>query len=322
MVTWQHPRSAGPAPRWITTSSVCSGRTQKRPESSGGDNPTFAVSRFPSRTTESLSALVWGSSDPEIVLLHGGAQNAHTWDTVALALDRPLVAIDLPGHGHSDWRADHAYWPAENAADLAVAIRSLAPNAALVVGMSLGGLSALALSRVGPELVRKLLLVDVTPGVNEAKAAPIINFIAGPESFTSFEELLERTIMFNPTRLVSSLRRGVLHNARPMPDGQWTWRYDRFHPLQGDGPPPTEAGEFRAPDFQSLWEDLSGLRVPFMLVRGGESGVVGDDDIAEVRRRVPSARIEVVDGAGHSIQGDRPVALAAILEEFLASDAS
>src|SRR4051794_29425090 len=49
-----------------------------------------------------LSALVWGTADPELVLVHGGAQNAHTWDTVALALDRPLVAVDLPGHGHSD----------------------------------------------------------------------------------------------------------------------------------------------------------------------------------------------------------------------------
>ena len=49
-----------------------------------------------------LSALVWGDGPPELVLLHGGAQNAHTWDTVALALGRPLVAVDLPGHGHSD----------------------------------------------------------------------------------------------------------------------------------------------------------------------------------------------------------------------------
>ena len=49
-----------------------------------------------------VSALVWGSTAPEIVLIHGGAQNAHTWDTVALALGRPLVAVDLPGHGHSD----------------------------------------------------------------------------------------------------------------------------------------------------------------------------------------------------------------------------
>jgi pimeloyl-ACP methyl ester carboxylesterase len=51
-----------------------------------------------------LSALVWGTAEPELVFLHGGAQNAHTWDTVALALGRPMVAIDLPGHGHSDAR--------------------------------------------------------------------------------------------------------------------------------------------------------------------------------------------------------------------------
>ena len=62
-----------------------------------------------------ISALRWGRAAPELVLLHGGAQNAHTWDTVALALDRPLVAIDLPGHGHSSHRDDHVYWPADNA---------------------------------------------------------------------------------------------------------------------------------------------------------------------------------------------------------------
>ena len=53
-----------------------------------------------------LSALVWQDGDPELVLLHGGAQNAHTWDTVAMALDRPLVAIDLPGFGQSHGRQD------------------------------------------------------------------------------------------------------------------------------------------------------------------------------------------------------------------------
>src|SRR5262245_29289030 len=49
-----------------------------------------------------LSALVWGRDWPQLVFCHGGAQNAHTWDTVAMALDLPLVAVDLPGHGHSD----------------------------------------------------------------------------------------------------------------------------------------------------------------------------------------------------------------------------
>ena len=76
-----------------------------------------------------LSALVWQPDKPaELVLLHGGAQNAHTWDTVALALDRPLVAIDLPGHGHSDWRDDGDYQPQNMADDVATAIRAWAPS--------------------------------------------------------------------------------------------------------------------------------------------------------------------------------------------------
>ncbi|MFN8036306.1 MAG: alpha/beta hydrolase [Acidimicrobiia bacterium] len=254
-----------------------------------------------------LSALRWGDGDPEVVLLHGGAQNAHTWDTVALALDRPLLAVDLPGHGHSDWRADRAYWPADNATDLAVAIRDWAPNARAVVGMSLGGVSAIALAASAPELVRRLVVVDVTPGVDEEKASPVIAFVAGPESFAGFDEMLERTIAYNPTRSESSLRRGVLHNAHELPDGTWSWRYDRFHLPEGAA----------APDFRALWDDVSAIGAPVMLVRGGQSGVVSDADVEEFRRRQPSVRVEIVAGAGHSIQGDRPLELAALIRDFL-----
>ena len=100
-----------------------------------------------------LSALVWGDAPPELVLLHGGAQNAHTWDTVALALGRPLVAIDLPGHGHSDGGISGSLNVGANAEDVAVAVRALAPTPIPVVGMSLGGMTALALTDLHPELV-------------------------------------------------------------------------------------------------------------------------------------------------------------------------
>jgi pimeloyl-ACP methyl ester carboxylesterase len=256
-----------------------------------------------------LSALVWGTELPEIVLLHGGAQNAHTWDTVALALGRPLVAIDLPGHGHSDHRADGPFGPVNNAADVAVAIRELAPEARMIVGMSLGGLTAIAMTARQPDLVRKLALVDVTPGVDRQKAAPIAAFIGGPESFESFDEILARTIEFNPTRTESSLRRGVLHNAVERDDGRWVWRYQR--------PRLVETAEM--PDFGVLWDDVSAIAVPLLLARGADSLVVGDEDVAELRRRQPGVRIETVAGAGHSIQGDRPVELAQLLENFLTS---
>ncbi|HEY3095369.1 MAG TPA: alpha/beta hydrolase [Acidimicrobiia bacterium] len=255
-----------------------------------------------------VSALVWGDDDPEIVLVHGGAQNAHTWDTVALALDRPLVAVDLPGHGHSDWRADRQYWPLENAVDVATVMRALAPSPRVVVGMSLGGLTSVALAARDPELVPRLVLVDVTPGVDREKAAPITAFVAGPERFASFDEILERTVAFNPTRTESSLRRGILHNARANDDGSWTWRYDRWRLAEGQD----------VPDFRPLWQDVSRLTMPLMLVRGADSGVVGDEDVAELRRRQPNVRVEVVEGAGHSVQGDRPVELARLIESFLA----
>jgi pimeloyl-ACP methyl ester carboxylesterase len=273
--------------------------------------PTVRRVSVPVDGDRRLSALVWGSTPPEIVLLHGGAQNAHTWDTVALALDRPLVAIDLPGHGHSDHRADGPFSPRENARDVAIAIRELAPDARAVVGMSLGGLTAIALAAAAPELVRKLVLVDVTPGVDRDKAAPIAQFIAGPESFESFDEILARTIEFNPTRSESSLRRGVLHNAVARDDGRWVWRYQR--------PRIVESEEMDVPaDFATLWDDLDGVQVPVMLLRGAATGTVVDDaDEAELRRRQPSARVELVEGAGHSIQGDRPVELAALLADFV-----
>ena len=81
------------------------------------------------------------------------------------------------------------------------------------------GSAAIALAARAPDLVPSLVLVDVTPGVDEVKADAIVQFVNGPESFASFDEILERTIQFNPTRSVSSLRRGVMHNAMPTPDG-------------------------------------------------------------------------------------------------------
>ncbi|MGI9602225.1 MAG: alpha/beta fold hydrolase [Acidimicrobiales bacterium] len=262
----------------------------------------------------SLSLIEWGTSAPELVLLHGGAQNAHTWDTVALALGRPLVAIDLPGHGHSDWRPEQNYDPSSMADDVAVAVSLLAPDAKLVAGMSLGGLTALCLAAQHPELVRRLALIDVTPGVDHAKAEPIVTFVSGPESFASFDEILARTIEHNPTRSESSLRRGVLHNARELPDGTWSWRYDPMRDwksAEGSDSEPT------MPDFGSMWDHVERLDVAVSLYLGGAWSVVDEADVAEFGRRCPEAEIVTVDGAGHSIQGDRPVELAGLLEGLL-----
>ncbi len=253
-----------------------------------------------------LSALRWGHGAPRAVLVHGGAQNAHTWDTVALALRGvPLLAVDLPGHGRSTWRTDGAYHPRSNADDVSTVIAALAPGRPLLVGMSLGGLTSLAVTARRPELVSGLVMVDITPGVTRDKAADVHAFIEGPQRFGSFAEIFDRTVEHNPTRSASSLRRGILHNAHRLADGGWSWNYDRG--LAGGG----DRGV--ADERDQLWQDVSSVEVPITLVRGSLSPVVDDDDVAELRRRRPGAEVLVVDGAGHSVQGDRPLELADII---------
>jgi pimeloyl-ACP methyl ester carboxylesterase len=177
--------------------------------------------------------------------------------------------------------------------------------------MSLGGATAIALATRHPDLVPLLVLVDITPGVTGDKTSDIAAFLSGPETFASFDEILERTVQFNPTRSVSSLRRGVLHNSVQLPDGSWTWRHQLGRPAMEPGLHVERA------DSLMQWDALEAIGVPVLLVRGSRSPVVDDADEAEFRRRRPTDTVIVVDDAGHSIQGDQPLELARIIEEFV-----
>jgi len=289
----------------------------------------------PGRT---LSALVWGEGEPELVFLHGGSQNAHTWDTVAMALrPRPLVAIDMPGHGHSARPSASQIsgaGPSGAAADVAVAIRELAPNADGVVGMSFGGLTTIALSGLVPELLRRIILVDVFPGQKMEHSRHIVEFVNGPATFPTFDDILARTVEFNPTRTESSLRRGILHNAVQLDDGSWVWRHSRW---RVDDPEAAKQFEEQravaeaaradlsdvpndAMMFGDLLEVASRIAVPTMLARGMRpDSVLRDDDETRFLETVRGGVVQRFDEAGHSIQGDMPVELAAAIAEFIPS---
>ena len=261
-----------------------------------------------------LSALVWGDAPAELVLLHGGAQNAHTWDTVAMALGRPLVAIDLPGHGHSDAPAQGSLGVRSNATDVAAAIRDAgAGGAARSWACRSAGSPPSRWPTSIPSSCAASCSSTSRPKVEGPGAAAIVAFVNGPESFADFDELLARTIEFNPTRSVSSLRRGILHNALQRDDGSWVWRYRRFT----DG---ADVGLRRAgdPHRGPVGRASVGSRCPLMLVRGMRVGSVVDDEAeAELLRRLPSARVEHVAEAGHSVQGDDPLTLAGLLADFV-----
>jgi pimeloyl-ACP methyl ester carboxylesterase len=256
-----------------------------------------------------ISALRWGDGPPRVVFLHGGGQNAHTWDTVIVGLGEPALAIDLPGHGRSAWRDDGDYGPRLNSVAVEPVVRELAPDADLVVGMSLGGLTALRLAVAAPELVRRVVLVDVTPSapdrhteMTEAQKGTVA-LVQGERTFPSFAAMLEVTVAAAPHRDRESLRRGVFHNAKRLDDGRWTWRYDSMR--KGEG-------------FEGLWDDVPRLTVPTTLVRGANSAFVNDEDASEFARMAPGFRgVHMVENAGHSVQSDQPRVLVEILRDVL-----
>jgi pimeloyl-ACP methyl ester carboxylesterase len=260
--------------------------------------------------TGDISLLKFGAEPPRVVFLHGGGQNAHTWDTVIVGLGEPALAIDLPGHGRSAWREDGDYGPKLAAQKIIPVLREHAPSPALVVGMSLGGLTALRIAATAPELVPQLLLVDVTPSaperhtqMTEAQKGTVA-LVQGDRTFPSFAAMLEVTVAAAPHRDRNSLRRGVFHNSRRLDDGTWTWRYDSFR--SGEG-------------FEGLWDDVSSITMPTTLVRGANSFFVNDDDAAQFAAEAPGfERTIVVTDSGHSVQSDQPLRLIEILRDVLA----
>lgn len=291
----------------------------------------------------SVSAIVWGTVGsaaipgvdapaPDLVFLHGHGQNAHTWDTVLLGLGRPAVAIDLPGHGHSDWRADKDYSLPRNADAVATVLRAHATTPAFIVGMSMGGLTTMALAARHPDLVRGAVIIDITPGspprLGQLTAAQrgAEALTAGAVTFDSFEAMVDAAAAAAPDRTWDSLARGVAHNAKQADDGTWIWRYDRARrrpPVPesdseatgSDAAGPTNVAP-SAPSAQpmaQLWDDLSASAAPMTLVRGGASMFTHDDDVEEFVRRKPGTPVHVVEGSGHSVQSDRPRELIEII---------
>ncbi|MBW9119358.1 alpha/beta hydrolase [Microbacterium trichothecenolyticum] len=262
-------------------------------------------------------------SEPVVTFLHGAGLNAHTWDTTILALGLPALAIDLPGHGDSSWRDDAAYVARVLAPDVAAGIDAWTNAPQLLVGQSLGGLTAAAVAASRPDLVRELVVIDITPGLDpNAGARQIRDFFAGPVDWASRDQLVDRALAFGlggGTR--RKAERGVFFNSRIRPDGRVEWKHHFARLANAASAVPTAAAPAERQDAvasvlgESGWEDLTAVASPTTLLRG-DRGYVTERDAAEFARRVPSASVSVVP-SGHNVQEEIPLELGARLRAML-----
>ena len=272
-----------------------------------GDRPAIRRAWVNVPTGGHISAVIWGRAQPEIVFLHDARRSARAWDEVALEAGRPVVAVDLPGHGRSNWRRDGRYEPRKLAPAVAEAIRSFAPQPRLVVGDGLGALTALALAQRHPALLPAVALVDTLPGTQSRAKEPSDGRFATPE------EARTALVGSHPGWPDPVLRQEVRTELEAEPDGQWAWRH---HP---GNLPDAASLEFDDP---SLWSELAGLGGAAFLIRGEGDARLADADLDALRARAPRAHVITVPRVTQDPIVEAPAALAARLLDLLATSAS
>ena len=258
-----------------------------------------------------LSALRYGATPPEITLLHGAGLNAHTWDTTALLLNRPTLAIDLAGHGASSWRDDADYSGRTLAEDIITALEGWTTHPQVLVGQSLGGLTATAVAAARPDLVASLVIVDITPGVDPNAGPSVLAEFYAQTDFASLDEAVDRAQAFGFGGSREDTERGTFFNTRVRDDGRIEWRHHFAH-LASKAlttlPDTTDTAMLKA---AHGWEDLSHVSVPTTLVRATK-GFLSDADVDTFADRVPAATIVTVD-ATHNVQETAPAELATLI---------
>jgi pimeloyl-ACP methyl ester carboxylesterase len=248
------------------------------------------------------------------LLLHGGGQTRHSWHGTAARLARlgwTTITTDARGHGDSQWAPDGDYSLDAFINDLYTIVDAL-DEPPVLIGASLGGMTAMVAQGERPGLARGLVLVDIAPRIERVGSERIQAFMASaPNGFASLKDVAEAIHAYNTHRPRPRNLDGVKKNVRQYADGRWYWHWDPRFLRVGDEPT-------RAIDTGRLYNAARKIAVPTLLVRGTRSDIVSPEAAAELLTLIPTANaVEVT--AGHMIAGDDNDTFTTHLLDFLAA---
>ncbi len=250
---------------------------------------------------------------PTILMLHGGGQNRHSWKNTGRILADGgfhVVALDSRGHGDSD-RSPTANYAVETLCSDTLQVLYQIGRPTVLVGASMGGLTGiLAAHEGGPELVTKLVLVDVVPRFEKDGSARIRDFMfRHVDGFDSLEQAADAVAEYLPHRERPRSTDGLTKNLR-LRDGRWYWHWDpAFLTKPGDDP-------FDRVD--KLERAAVNLDIPILLIRGKLSDVVSTEGVQDFLAKVPRAEFVELSGAGHTAAGDDNDAFSDAVTQFVA----
>lgn len=249
---------------------------------------------------------------PTIVMLHGGGQNRFSWKSTGQILaDRGfrVIALDARGHGDSD-RAPNAEYTVDAFARDAAAVLEQIGRPVVLIGASMGGLTGIvAAHRAGPEVVTKLVLVDVVPRFEGVGTHRIRDFMSRHvHGFDNLDQAADAIAEYLPHRRRPRNLDGLTKNLRHR-DGRWHWHWDPAFV--------TSAGDDPFVDVERLEQQAIDLQIPILLIRGKLSDVVSPEGVEDFLAKVPGAEFVELSDAGHTAAGDDNDAFSAAVVAFV-----
>ncbi len=281
---------------------------------------------FKGAAGNTLVADVYGDAGQPVLLLHGGGQTRHAWRRTAEHLGRAgatAYALDLRGHGDSEWVAGGHYAFTDFAADAAAVAATLTKRSGkrpIAIGASLGGIASLLAegeadkAGTGP-VFAAVGMVAPRPRVNREGVAKIEGFMrerAG-EGFATIGDAADAVAAYLPHRPRPRSHEGLKKNLRLHPDGRWRWHWDPAL-LQGER---SFAIDHRILE-NALIEAAKAITIPALLVRGGSSELVHEAHVREFLDLVPHANYIDVAEARHMVAGDSNDSFSDAVLDFVA----
>jgi len=253
--------------------------------------------------------LDWGSAGkPPLILLHGIARTARTFDHVAphFTANYHVLAVDMRGHGDSAWDPQASYVVEDYVKDIAALIAHLKLRNIVLWGNSTGGRVAQMIAGLHPELVTAVIVEDVGPErPREVSNSRADRMAKEAEGWATADDMLVQVKKENPRTPEPVLKELVRYGSKQRADGRIVWKRD---PTILNGFVPTE-----------LWSTVRLIKAPIIYILGGASTIVPLDTQQEIKAALPQAEIVTLPGLGHYPSDEQPAQFLAVADRFLAA---
>jgi pimeloyl-ACP methyl ester carboxylesterase len=254
-----------------------------------------------------LHYLEWGDpAKPAMILIHGIARHAHTFDHIApqFARDHHVLALDMRGHGDSAWSPEGAYLVQDHVKDLEALVAALRLRRVTLLGNSTGGRVVQVFAGLHPDLVERLVVEDVGPERPQNIADAFARRVAQEADGWASEEELVRQLAAANRRTPEPLLRTYAHfGLKPRADGRLVWKRD--------------ANLVKGFIETELWDSVSKIKAPALYVIGGGSRIVPPETQQRLKDTLPNCRIVVMPGLGHYPSEEDTEGFLTIVGEFL-----